>query len=329
MKMRHILSSRRVGFTLIELLVVIAIIAVLVALLLPAVQQAREAARRSQCKNNLKQIGLALHNYHDQFNTFPYASSVPGSYGTAALIKNNTGWMMLLPNLDQSALYNSVNFNAATGAWNNSGGTLAGGGVPAVNAAAAGTKIQMLLCPSDNGPQTFTYNGSYGCAAGVPSYKSSYGFSVSIGSDPSPGQEWNNEIRSTRCAFGLFSNMNLRDISDGSSNTVLISETTLDVQDGVTAMWACSGHVGQGVQFANPPSATTINNWYCCTWTTPVNGSFRPGALGEWGSPGSTHPGGLNVLMGDGAVRFVSQNINTVTRQRLGYIQDNQILGEF
>lgn len=322
------LSQRRVGFTLIELLVVIAIIAVLVALLLPAVQQAREAARRSQCKNNLKQIGLALHNYHETFNVLPYASSAPGSYGTNALIKNTTGWVCLLPNLDHSGLYNQVNMNAAMGLWNNSGGTLAGGGVPASNGLVAGTKVPVFLCPSDPGPQTFTWSGNYGCQTGVPSYKSSYGFSVANAGDPGLGGEWTNENRTTRCAFGMFSNLNFRDITDGLSNTVLISETTLDVQDGVTAMWACSGHVGQGVQFANPPNIT-INNWYCCSWATPPNANFKPNALGEWGSPGSTHSGGLNVLLGDGAIRFVSQNINVATRQNLAYIADNQNVGEF
>src|SRR5262245_19366070 len=90
---------RRLGFTLIELLVVIAIIAVLVAMLLPAVQQAREAARRSQCKNNLKQIGLALHNYHEQFNILPFAAAA-AAYESPN-VKNATGWTQILPNLDQ------------------------------------------------------------------------------------------------------------------------------------------------------------------------------------------------------------------------------------
>ncbi|MCA9018497.1 MAG: DUF1559 domain-containing protein, partial [Planctomycetaceae bacterium] len=108
-------TRSRKGFTLIELLVVIAIIAILIALLLPAVQQAREAARRSTCKNNLKQLGLALHNYNETFNVLPYSvshsgSCVGGSASTASTVTlNHRGWLLLLPYLEQSALYNKFN----------------------------------------------------------------------------------------------------------------------------------------------------------------------------------------------------------------------------
>ncbi len=323
------------AFTLIELLVVIAIIAVLIALLLPAVQQAREAARRTQCKNNLKQIGLALHNYHDTFSVMPFATSAAGySAGSASgvLVKNHTGWLMLLPYFDQGPLFNTIDFNSAMGIWNPGGGTLAGGAtiVPA-NAAASGKRLTVLLCPSDSGPETYpSGDGTYGCAPGVASYKNSYGFSVKYGMtwDPSTAPYWNNEDRSTRSMFGIYSNTRFRDASDGLSNTVAIAETTLSVQDGVTQSWACAQHVGEGIQFADPPN-TNINNWYCCSWQSPPNPSFKPGSLGEWGSPGSVHTGGMHVLLGDGSVRFISENINATTRQRLGYISDGQTIGEF
>ena len=108
-------QRRRVGFTLIELLVVIAIIAILIALLLPAVQQAREAARRTECKNKLKQLGLALHNYHDTANSFPAALYSSGRYNNAAYfanngIKNIPGWQMILPDMDQAPLYSQFDF---------------------------------------------------------------------------------------------------------------------------------------------------------------------------------------------------------------------------
>lgn len=111
---------RRTGFTLIELLVVIAIIAVLIALLLPAVQQAREAARRTQCRNNLKQLGLALHNYHDQHNVFPTGSA--GSYTTGGTVDRRSSWALsLLPFVDQANFYNKFNLNQiSAGDWQQS-----------------------------------------------------------------------------------------------------------------------------------------------------------------------------------------------------------------
>jgi prepilin-type N-terminal cleavage/methylation domain-containing protein len=327
------LARWRRAFTLIELLVVIAIIAILIALLLPAVQQAREAARRTQCRNQLKQIGLALHNYHDAHSMLPFGSNGPGYSGLIAgsMVKNQTGWLLLLPYVDQSPLYNTVNFSTAMGTWNPGGGTLAGGAtiLPA-NAAVSGTKLSLLLCPSDDGPQTYPSDSTYGCSPGTPAYRTSYGFSVKNGMmwDSGVGNLWVNEPRDSRGMFGVSSNCNFRDVRDGLSNTVAVAETTLDVYDGVTDSWACTQHVGMGVQFANSPSVT-INNWYCCTWQSPPNQNFRPGRLGEWGSPGSVHTGGMHVLLGDGAVRFISQNINTTTQQYLGYISDGQTVGEF
>lgn len=327
-------TERRRAFTLIELLVVIAIIAILIALLLPAVQQAREAARRTQCRNQLKQAGLALHNYHDTFSTLPYATNQAGHLGLVAgsTVKNQSGWVLLLPYFDQAPLYNTIDHNYAMGTWNPGAGTILNGGtIPAANAKATGTKLTMLLCPSDDGPQFYAQgDGTYGCAPGTPSYRSTYGFSVTIGHawDSGVANLWVNEGRAARAMFGASSNCNFRDIRDGTSNTVAISETTLDVYDGTTTPWACAQHVGGGVVFANSPSGR-INNWYCCSWQTPPNTNYRVGRLGEWGSPGSTHTGGMHILMGDGAVRFLSENINTTVAQNLGYIADGNTIGEF
>jgi type II secretory pathway pseudopilin PulG len=316
--------------------VVIAIIAILIALLLPAVQQAREAARRTQCRNQMKQIGLALHNYHDSFTMLPFAVNGSGysaaGAGAWTQVKNTTGWVMLLPYFDQAPLYNTIDHNAAMGLWNPGGGTIPNGGVmPAGNIAATRTKLTLLLCPSDDGPQFYPgFDGTYGCASGTPSYRTNYGFSVSQPHpwDNSAGYMWNSENRATRAMFGQFSNANFRDVRDGLSNTVAVSETTLDVYDGVTQSWACSQHVGGGINLVANPNIR-INNWYCCAWATPPNQQFRPGRLGEWGSPGSVHTGGMHALMGDGAVRFISENISTATVTQLGSVADGQTIGEF
>lgn len=328
--------SRRSGFTLIELLVVIAIIAVLIALLLPAVQQAREAARRTQCKNNLKQIGLALHNYHDQHGVFPFSVANIGSAATATnppptnqynVVTNTTGWVMLLPMFDQGPLYNQFNFAWATSTRNPNGATLAGGTTNAlVNAALSTTKIPGLFCPSDDGPQTYTsVSTSYGCGV-ANSAKSSYGFSVS---SANPTTQWALEAIDSRRMFGLNSFARIRDIKDGTSNTVAIVETTLDVDDGVTQNWACSAHVGNGINLDAPNSAGVINQFTCCTWRSPAMAQRRIGRLGEWGEPGSTHTGGLQILLADGGVRFLSENIDRTTQQRLSRINDGNPLGEF
>ncbi|MCA9017038.1 MAG: DUF1559 domain-containing protein, partial [Planctomycetaceae bacterium] len=147
---------RKHGFTLIELLVVIAIIAILIALLLPAVQQAREAARRSTCKNNLKQFGLALHNYHDAFNVFPYSTENPGGSGLSP-VTNHTGYIALLPYLDQAPLYNKFVLTAASGNYLGGGncstsgsGNLSGSVTDReANIILGATIINLFLSPSD------------------------------------------------------------------------------------------------------------------------------------------------------------------------------------
>lgn len=321
------------AFTLIELLVVIAIIAILIALLLPAVQQAREAARRTQCKNNMKQLGLALHNYHDVFNMFPYASNAAASTvnnnASMPMYKNQTGWVMLLPYFEQSALYASIDHNAAMGRWANGGSKpLASGGPTTANAAASAVKLIALLCPSDSGRQTFPgFDGNYGCETGIASYKSNYGFSAS----GQPSTLWSNLGQATRTMFGAQSNTNMRDLTDGTSNTVAIAETTLNVYDGITGSWACNQHVGNGLDFANLNGQRKINDWDCCGWGpgTPWSIKNPAGTLGEWGTVGSLHTGGVQVLLGDGSVRFISENLDATTRQRLGYISDGNVLGEF
>jgi len=331
-RLAGITRRRRKAFTLIELLVVIAIIGVLVALLLPAVQQAREAARRSQCKNNFKQLGLALHNYHDQFGMFPWATA-NGPYSTPSHVKNHSGYVMLLPFLDQAPIYNTINHSAPMGSnlgatWGPvSGAVLATGGVPAANAAAGSNKLNVLLCPSDNGPQSIVGDGNYGCVPGVLAYMTTYGFSST---SPNAWGYWKDENMYARGFFGENSNCSVRDIADGTSNTVAMVETTLKVADGHVMAWSCRAYAGSSIDFAAlSGGARKINDWGCCAWTSPAYGTNQVGQLGEWGSPGSLHTGGMQVLLGDGGVRFISENIDATTRRRLGYIADGNPVGEF
>lgn len=183
---------KRRGFTLIELLVVIAIIAILIALLLPAVQMAREAARRTQCRNNLKQLGLALHNYHDTHTTFP-----PGLIAANDNFRDgmHSGLAMLLPQLEQSAVYNQLDFNVS---WRDP-----------VNAAATSAHISAFRCPSSIGglPQ----NGGFDLPV------TDYVFSKGT-------RAWLCLNGETSGMFDINSRVRARDVTDGLSNTFAMGE---------------------------------------------------------------------------------------------------------
>lgn len=323
-------SERRssAGFTLIELLVVIAIIAVLIALLLPAVQQARESARRTQCKNNLKQLGLAMHNYHGSYNIFPFAFVADANVSPkAAPVKNQMGFTMLLPFFDQASLYTTFDFNQPFGKWNANSSTPLNPLPPAQNLVAAQTKLTALICPSDFGTPYINDDATYyGCGSGGgKSFKSNYGFSVDNQGNPS--YLWSALGTTGRCMFGANSSCSIANIGDGTSNTAMFVETTLDVLDGYTGPWACTGHVNHGVSMLD---SRGINYWPCCSWTTPQWQATRPGqALGDYGLPGSVHSGGMQMLLADGSVRFVNQNLNAQIRVYLAYISDGNTIADF
>ncbi|MCA9046851.1 MAG: DUF1559 domain-containing protein, partial [Planctomycetaceae bacterium] len=200
-------SSRHRGFTLIELLVVIAIIAVLIALLLPAVQQAREAARRSQCKNNLKQIGLALHNYHDTFTVFPPGYITRNINNTAmATMESGPGFAwgtMILPYIDQAPLYNHFDFNEDA--------------TDHHNAEHGSEFLPVFACPSDPQPNKFTVTDGGGTTyeLGSANYVGIFGYgSVTMNAGQPQGD-------------GLFyrnSRKGMRDVTDGTSNTIMVGE---------------------------------------------------------------------------------------------------------
>lgn len=276
-------KTKHKGFTLIELLVVIAIIAILIALLLPAVQQAREAARRTQCKNNMKQLGLAMHNYHDIYRQFPKGhyrarpNTSTDSWGNTNGLNNRFwGWgAMLLPQIDQANLFNQI--------------TPDGRRMPRSNrlrngAALLQTKLPAFICPSDTGPDLNPFFDNYS--------KSNYvGSWMIMTSDPASGNVGPRRIR---------------DITDGTTNTIMIGERALRTRAGQRAVGAIVW--GRG--------ASDAANVYHSTWVpnTPQAGTSatNPGA----GDPGCTrhalsseHVGGAQILMCDGSVRFLSENV--------------------
>ena len=208
------MRSRRRGFTLIELLVVIAIIAVLIALLLPAVQAAREAARRMQCTNNLKQVGLAMHNYHSTYDVFPMAASKncnSDPYTNCPGYADWRGWSSLgtaLPFVEQLALYNSINYSFAEEIHD---------AVPQpTNATALATKVNAFMCPTDPyvGQQNInSYHACYGTSSDWPS-----------GPNNGSGSMQNADGSGSTGMFAVWISYGLRDALDGSSNTLLFSE---------------------------------------------------------------------------------------------------------
>lgn len=324
------MSRQRRGFTLIELLVVIAIIAVLVALLLPAVQQAREAARRSTCKNKLKQLGLAMHNYHDTHNVFvPSAISLGWCRVNApevgiSNIQNKNGLALLLPFLDQAPIYNQLDQSAAhsdqdTGfccGYSGSGGVLGNDLVP--NATLMGTFLDIFSCPSDDGRRVET-GGAYGPAPGLNGAMTNYDFSSSR-SILGDCYYYQKQSRSTRFIVGHNSNSKMRSVTDGTSNTIMFAETTREVANGDGIPWGYRGWVQSGADVTGG-----LNVWDIPTGsTTPA-----VGVLNSWGQAGSLHTGGMHVTLADGSVRFVSENINYATLLNLARMGDGNPIGEF
>jgi prepilin-type N-terminal cleavage/methylation domain-containing protein len=313
-------SLRRLGFTLIELLVVIAIIAVLVALLLPAVQQAREAARRSQCKNNLKQLGLALHNYHDQYKLFPTGEQFPGPpLGIAS--RRHSGFVPLLPFIDQGPLFQRI----ATDSGNGAVGFVF---FPWDGYAPFQTTIPLFLCPSDTvtRQQGQTAPGNYCFSAG----DSTWDYNEWTGNG--------NPIRGYRGMFGGQGTCRaLRDVTDGLSNTIAMSER-LQAQGNNQILGGTLGtNLGAGVR-TNPSlclaqicgtvfCGSSRGDISCARWSdggpiftrcTTVLGPNKPNCTqNNWDAedglydPQSRHAGGVHILLSDGSVRFANQNIST------------------
>ncbi|MFO0979206.1 MAG: DUF1559 domain-containing protein [Planctomycetaceae bacterium] len=289
----------RRGFTLIELLVVIAIIAILVALLLPAVQQAREAARRTQCKNNLVQIGIALHNYDMSFEMLP-----PGVVNLTGPIRNieegyHMSWVpQMLPMFEQTSLFQMTNFNESAYA--------------AVNSAVRGTILSTLLCPSDS-ERTMAAAG--GMVVASNNYAGCYG-----------GEDVPIDMNNSGLLF-LNSSIGYRQIRDGASNTLAVGEkiivkgtselgwisgtrsTLRNTGVPINHGWDRGGPAARGVGGPRPPLPAPSD--------TATSGFS------------SYHTGGSQALMADGSVRFLSENIDAKIYSFLGQREDMQVIGEF
>lgn len=330
----------RKAFTLVELLVVIAIIGVMVGLLLPAVQAAREAARRMSCSNNMKQVGLALHNYHSAHSKFPYSVGWGGSITAgnaipgADRIRNHRGWLLVLPFVEQQALYDMANLSAASGAYVRAGSGSISGPLPGQpgnpNDLVVSTPVQTFLCPSDPNPTNYatTTSAAYSISPGTTTMQGAYtNYDFSVRRTSATANTFTTDAITTRRMFGFNDSSKFRDITDGTSNAIAVCETLRGVHDGVPQTWGYSKWVGNGV---DPAYNLGINNLLCCAWDAiPFNRPRSPMRLSAWGTSGSMHPGGAQFTFGDGSVRFISQNIELVTLQRLSFISDGQVLGEF
>ncbi len=316
-------TQERSGFTLIELLVVIAIIAILIALLLPAVQQAREAARRTQCRNNLKQLGLAVHNYADTYDSmFPinrygdYAFS--SSWGSAYEDSRSWSWFVsTMPYLDASPLYNQLNHE----------------NVALKDSLYLSRTIPCYLCPSDllygTGPKNErSHYLRTNPLVGMTNYKGVQGANFCWGDWANPGtgghgcEPWED-------GDGILFPMNwarvvrLRDVTDGTSNTTMVGEQTYDPNG--------PGDMRYGIGFAWAHSVEA-----CAIANGPINArrpNGTPYASGDWqGMNGfrSRHTGGAHFCMADGSVRFMSENIALGVYRALATIKGGEVLpGEF
>ncbi|WP_397569207.1 DUF1559 domain-containing protein [Schlesneria sp. T3-172] len=347
-------NQRKRGFTLIELLVVIAIIAVLIALLLPAVQQAREAARRTQCKNNLKQMGLAFHNYHDVYGQFPLPAILSIDVSSGSLRFGQTiGWgTSILPYLDQAPVFNLYNVGVSV--------------YDPVNAAAIASPLKAFVCPSTprNGTTT-TYSIPSGTvlASGYPGTAQTYNFTggasdylvpsgvrgvfsnlayqgTSYTGDRSGYATWSISVRPFELGYSSGGRPGrIANITDGSSNTALIFENAAR-----NTLYRRGKAIG-----SSDPEAAAIGISGGGAWADAVfsgdiwiNGTGYNGELLGDGGPCaincsnrahsgmySFHVGGAHTLMADGAVRFVNENTAALIIASIITAQRGEILGEF
>ena len=341
----------RSAFTLVELLVVITIIGILIALLLPAVQAAREAARRLQCTNNMKQIGLALHNYQSTHQCFPPAV-LWGNHTQAqnTQAKHHTWLTLILPYLEQQPLWESVDFN-----------------LPAWGQRIVGVALASLRCPSD----TSLLNPSETHNIAVTNYIASEGmdwwpkpyhlYPPDWNGDGSWMEPFSDGITTPGEGSGVFvvlSATNISDIKDGTSNTIMVAEKDAAGYYGAPRPPAGMGRGAprdgsQGVFNAaflgiayrgEAANEDPSHQWYLecdgtskssSTWFVESPYAYQPvyrtypGFNNDWDGPSSMHPGGIHILLADGSARFVANQLSYGTWLKLNFMADNNIINEF
>ncbi|MFO0865207.1 MAG: DUF1559 domain-containing protein [Gemmataceae bacterium] len=308
------LSYRRSGFTLIELLVVIAIIAVLIALLVPAVQKVREAAARAQCQNNLKQIGLALHGYHDVYQGLP-----PGCTTDQAPYGSGGGWgsswkVFILPYIEQGPMYSKWQFTGNSGYTNATN-------MPLTH----NVTIGIYRCPSSVLPAFYASSNNNGAIQMIGSYTGI------AGSDLDTTNSSGNGVNSAGGCLFATSKISLLSITDGTSNTILVGEQSDHLRDANRAPipGAYTAITSQGPHgWTMGTDSTAVGNAYggrtfnCTTVVYKINQIGMSDSGGTGNNTGlniplsSNHTGGINVLLGDGSVRFLSDATDITVLKR-------------